>query len=241
METTGTIGKLTAKPRRQRGKEAASKLRQGGWIPAICYGGQYAPISLSVDPVALKRALDPAKRKNTLIELTIEEEGKTESLNVMLKDYQVDELKQVVLHADFMRVALDQVIDVAVPLQLIGKAEGVKLGGTQHQVFRTLPVRCLPAKIPTMFEIDITALLIGMSLQVKHLVVPEGVTVNLPENQTIALVMAPRKVEEVAVVAEVGVEGAAPAEGAEPAAEGAAAPAVEEKEAKKGGKEKKEK
>ncbi len=236
METSGTIGMLKAELRNGRGKELAAKLRQKGLIPAVCYGGKEPPLSLAVDPAQLKRALDPAKRKNRLIKLTIEG-GKTE--HVMLKDYQVDDLKQVVLHADFMRVGLDQVIEVAVPLKLVGKSEGVKLGGTQHQVFRTLPVRCVPEKIPTEFEIDITPLQIGQSLQVKHLQVPEGVKVGLPENQTIALVMAPRKVEEAAAVAaEPGAEGAAPAEGAEGAApaEGAAAPAEEKK-----GKEKKEK
>jgi large subunit ribosomal protein L25 len=233
METTSTIGKLRAETRTGTGKERAAKLRQKGLIPAICYGGKEGPTPLAVDPVALKKALDPAKRKNTLIELTIEG-GKTE--HVMLKDYQVDDVKRVVLHADFMRVGLDQLIDVAVPLTLIGKAEGVKLGGTQHQVFRTLPVRCVPGKIPTEFQIDITPLLIGQSLQVKHLQVPEGVKIELPENQTIALVMAPRKVEEVAAAAEPGAEGAAPAEGAEgaaPAEGAAAAPAEEKKKEKK--------
>jgi large subunit ribosomal protein L25 len=239
METTSTIGKLTAQARQQRGKEAAAKLRQAGAIPAICYGGKEPPVALAVNPGELKRALDPAKRRNTLIELTIEDQGKTEQINVMLKDYQVDSLKQVVLHADFLRVDLDQLIDVEVPFQLTGKSEGVKLGGTQHQVFRKLPVRCLPGKIPTLFEMDITALLIGQSMQVKHLIVPEGVKVNLPENQTIALVMAPRKVEEAAAVVTEAVEGAAPAEGAEAKpAEGAEAKPAEEKD-KKDKKEKK--
>jgi len=219
METTSTsIGKMTAKRRTTNGKEAAAKLRAAGLIPAVCYGKAVPTIPITVDPVALKKALDPARRHNTVITLTVEADGQpSETFNVMLKDHQEDTLKRVLLHADFVRVADDQVVAVTIPLILEGKSEGVKLGGTLHQVFRELPVRCIPSRIPTLVTVDISALQIGDSVQVKDLKgVTEGVTVALPQNQTIALCMAPRKVvEETAAAPAEGAEGAAPAEGAE--------------------------
>jgi large subunit ribosomal protein L25 len=236
MESTTTTGKLAAQRRTTKGKEQAAKLRQKGLIPAVCYGRGAESIPLTVDPVALKRALDPGKRQNTVIELLVEDGKTTERLSVMLKDYQVDPIKRTVLHADFVRVNVDEVIEVKVPLLLEGKPEGVKQGGNLHQVFRTLPVRSKPRDIPVSISLEVSALNIGDALRVKDIQgLPTTATIALPLNQTVASVMAPRKVQEAvteAALAE-GAEGA-PAEGAE-GAEGAA-PAEDkgvEKEEKK--------
>jgi len=232
MESTSTTGKLTAQRRTTKGKEQAAKLRQKGLIPAVCYGGGES-IPLTVDPVALKKAMDPARRRNTVIELQVEDGTSSERLSVMVKDYQVDPMKQTLLHADFVKVAEDEVIDAKVPLLLTGKPEGVKVGGNLHQVFRTIPVRCTPRRIPVSMTLDVTALNIGDSLRVKDLAaMAEGVTIALPPNQTLALVMAPRKVVEAAAEAAVAVEGAEGAPAAE-GAEGAPAAAPEKKDEKK--------
>jgi large subunit ribosomal protein L25 len=228
MESTSTIGKLTARRRQGTGKEQAAKLRQQGLIPAVCYGRGTEAIPLVVSPVELKKALDPSKRRNTVIELVVQDGDRSERLSVMLKDYQTDPIRETLLHADFVRVREDEVIEANVPLVLEGKPEGVKAGGNLHQVFRTVPVRCRPHLIPVSLSLDVSALNIGDALRVKDLAtMPEGVTLALPVNQTLALVMAPRKVQE-------AVEAAAPAEGA-PAegGEAAAAPAEEAEDKEK--------
>jgi len=227
-QMTAQVGKLTAQIRKGVGKSIANKLRADGRIPAVVYGKKAANLMLTVDPVALKKSLDPGKRHNTVIDLTIEDEGKSEVVTVMLKDYQIDTIKQTVLHADFIRVSLDEEIDVSVPLVLEGRPEGVKFGGNLHQVFRDLPVSCKPHQIPSSISTDVSAMQLNDSIQVKDLPLAEGVKVNLPLNQTVALVMAPKKVAEEELGADV--EGAA--EG-EVAAEGEAkkeeAPAKKDK------------
>lgn len=228
METQqSTIGKLAATRRREKGKGVARKLRAKGFVPAVCYGRGAESIPLTVDPVALRKCLDPGKRHNTVIELTVADGDKSELMKVMLKDYQIDTLKRTVLHADFIRLAEGQAVVVSVPLLLEGKPEGVKLGGQLHQVFRELPVSCMPEKIPISVSIDVSALLVGQSVQVKDIKVDEGVTITLPQNQTVALVITPRKEREEVVAVEGAVEGVA-AEG-EAAAEGAEGEAKEDK------------
>jgi large subunit ribosomal protein L25 len=174
METQSSIGKLSATRRQEKGKGLARKLRAKGLIPAICYGQKHEAISLVVDPSELRRALDPARGQNTVITLAIEHEGKTEQLTVMLKEYQLDSLTQTLLHADFMLVSLDQIVDVTVPLDLLGKPEGVKLGGTLHQVFRKLPVSCKPGDIPSALQADVSALELNEGIQIKDLTLPDG-------------------------------------------------------------------
>jgi len=218
------VGKLEVRVRRDHGKGYAHKLRQAGKIPAVCYGGGEGPIALALDPKALKDALDPEKRQNTVITMTLKGDGADRQLTVMLKDYQTDPIKNTVLHADFVRVDLTKEIKVTVPLLLTGKPEGVKIGGILHQVFRMIDVACLPDRIPTKLEADVSALNIGDALKASDIKVSEGVRVTLDPKQSIAVVVAPKEEkEEEAAAVEGAVEGA---EGAVAPAEGAAAGAA---------------
>lgn len=192
MEAQTEVGKLVVQRRDKSGKGHARKLRATGKIPAVCYGPDAETIHLALDPEALKKALDPGRRGNTVIELTVEGAPAGEQLTVMLKDYHMDPIRQTLVHADFVRVKLDQEVHVSVPLILAGRPEGVKLGGTLHQVFRDLPVTCTPGKIPAEFSVDVSHLQLNDLVQIKDLDIPDGVTVELPETQTIGLVMAPR-------------------------------------------------
>ena len=217
------VGKLEVEVRTGHGKGFAHKLRATGRIPAVCYGGGDEPIALALDPKALHDALDPEKRKNTVITMTVKGGGADRQLTVMLKDFQTDPIKRTVVHADFIRVDLTKEIQVTVPVVLTGKAEGVKIGGILHQVFRMVDVACLPDRIPVKLEADISALNIGDALHASELAVTAGVRVLLDPKQSVAVVVAPKeeKVAEEAVAAEgavvEGAEGAAaaaPADGA---------------------------
>jgi large subunit ribosomal protein L25 len=216
------VGKLEVRIRKDHGKGYSHKLRQAGKIPAVCYGLGEEPISLALDPKELKDALDPEKRQNTVITMTLKGDGTDRQLTVMLKDYQTDPIKNTVLHADFVRVDLQKEIEVTVPLLLTGKAEGVKVGGILHQVFRMVDVACLPDRIPTKLEADVSALNIGDALKASDVKVAEGVRLLLDAKQSVAVVVAPKeeKAEEAAAVegAVEGAEGAAAAPGAEGAA-----------------------
>src|SRR3569833_1944490 len=88
------VGKLTVTLRNTSGKGAATKLRQQGLVPGICYGaspdGRIEPLAISVNVKQLRAALDPVRKANTVLDLTIEGEGKTHRLHALVKDYQID-------------------------------------------------------------------------------------------------------------------------------------------------------
>lgn len=229
-------GKLNAQVRSTTGSSAVRKLRAQGKIPAICYGAGVDPVALVLDPSELIKALDPQKGQNTLLYMNIE--GETKAVPVMLKDVQRDKLRGGLTHADFIRVNTDQPVRVTVPIVLNGKPEGVKNGGTLHQVYRSLTMLCVPAKIPTKVEIDVSHLGMGQALHVSDLKLGDGMTAALAPTSTLCVVTAP-KAEKAAEAAE-GAEGAAAAEAGEakkddkaakapaakaPAAGGAKAPA----------------
>jgi len=217
------------------GKAASRRMRNGEQIPAVAYGKGLDAMPLSVAPADVAKVLKSEYGQNTLIELSID--GK-EKLTSMLREYQMHPVSRHLLHADFIKVEENQMIDVEVPLELVGKSVGVTAGGILDVVYRKVPLRCLPADIPLKIVHDVTALELLDMVAAKDLALPKGVSLRIPPDRTVAGVFGkPVEEEEVAVVAP-GAPGApgAPAAGAAgapgaPAAAGA--PAAGAADAKK--------
>ena len=218
-----TTTTLEAKAREGSGKGFARRTRLEGQIPAIVYGKHLkAPVSISVDPLAIKAAISTPRKLNTLITLKV---GGSSHM-VMLKDYQQDPVTRAVLHADFIDVRETDQVRVNVPLILVGKAVGVAEGGILSQQRREIEVFALPGAIPEKIEVDVTALKVAQAMHINDVKMPEGVTVKSHVNYTVAVVAIPEAEVVAVVAAPVAVEGAAAgaAAGAAPgAAPGAAA------------------
>lgn len=213
--------KVPAIRRTESGKGPARRLRREGRIPATAYGKEMKAESLAVSPKDLLGVLKSEHGRNSVIELAVEGEGKH---TVLLADYQYHPVSREFLHADFLQIHLDRPVEVDVPFELTGKAKGVVMGGVLRQVYRKLPISCLPEQIPVKIGHDVTELELDGHVAVRDLSLPEGVTVRLDENRTVAAVVTETKrgeEEEEAAAAE-----AAPTEAA------AAAPGAETPEAK---------
>ncbi|HVK64934.1 MAG TPA: 50S ribosomal protein L25/general stress protein Ctc [Polyangium sp.] len=218
------IIKLSASRRQESGKGPSNRLRRTGNIPAICYGKGLEAFPVAVSPKALLEVLKSAHGKNSVIELAVEGSDK---LTVMVRDYGYHPISRELVHADFLQVKLDQPVDVEIPVRCVGKSKGVAGGGILQQIFRNLPIRCLPEKIPALVEIDISELDLGDTVKAGAVPLPEGVKTRLPEDQTVVVVAIPEKGEEAAAATPgaPGAPAAAPAAGAKgaaPAAKGAA-------------------
>jgi large subunit ribosomal protein L25 len=223
---------LKAQARAAAGKSEARRLRREGLVPAIAYGKGLASTPITVTPKEVAAILKSDLGKNTVLELEVG--GK--KLLAMIRDFALHPVKRELSHVDFIEVKLDKAVDVEVPLFAVGKAVGVTKGGVLRIVHRTVPVRCLPDRIPVKLEADVTHLELGQHVSTQDLKLPEGVTVRLLPEQTLVAVVAPEKeVEEVVP----GVPGAVPVGGSvapgapgAPAVAGAVAPAAEAAPAK---------
>ena len=200
---------LKAEVREGTGKGVARKLRAGGKIPAIFYGSHAQTIPLIVDPKELSLTLQTEAGGNVLIDLEIKRDGQSERKVVMVKELQFDHLQKRALHADFYEVAMDVMVTVEVPIHLIGKPEGTKMGGILEQVRRVIEIQCLPGDIPKSIDIDVSALKIGDSIHIHDIQVEKAKIIS-DTNFTIATVVPPvveeKKVEEVAAEAVEGAE-----------------------------------
>ena len=198
------------------GKGVARKLRAAGRIPGIVYGRAQQAVPISLDPKLLRRILTRSDAGlNTLLELDVEGGGALHGKPVLVRDLQRDPVKGEYLHADLFAVDLQQKIQVAVPIHVVGKAKGVELGGILDHSLRELDLFCLPTAIPREIQVDVSALDVGDSLHVRDLVLPEGVELRSDAELSVVSVVLPAV--EVAPT---------PAEAA-PVVEGEAAPAAE--------------
>lgn len=172
------FGKLTVQRRHSSGKGNARKLRAQGRIPGVCYGYQIdQPLPITVGVRELKESLDPAKRQNTVIEMTVEDNGQVErSVTVMVKDYQIQKIRRELLHVDLIAIDKEKEVIAEAPIEYTGKAKGTVTGGQLHVVRRSVEVRCKPADIPSKIIHDITELDNGGVIHVSDLVLPDGVS-----------------------------------------------------------------
>lgn len=222
---SAAITNVAATTRTTRGKGAARRLRNGGQIPAVAYGkGLDQAIALSVTPKDIIAVLKSERGQNTVLKMQVPD---APELLVLIKSYSLHPVARTLEHVDFVEVKLDRPVDVDVPLVATGKPIGLANGGVIRQVYRTVPVRALPDRIPLKIEVDISGLDIHESLHASALPVPEGVEVRLAAEQTVIAIVAPEKdrSEEEAAAAPGAAAGAAPAAGAAAAGKAPAAAA----------------
>jgi large subunit ribosomal protein L25 len=227
-----SAGQLTVHIRNTSGKGAARQLRLTGAVPGVLYGatekGKVEPTSIAVNVKALKAALDPVRKQNTVITLTVEGEGSPGTLTALLKEFQLDSLRRDITHVDLLAIDPNKEVDADVPFEFIGKPAGAVDGGHLHIVMRSLHVRCKPASIPIKLEVDVSPLKIADALHVSDVKLPAGVVSMTGLGQAVVTCAAP---EAEPVAAEVAPDAAAAAAGAAPAA---GAPAEAGKDAKGG-------
>ena len=175
---------LQAEVREQSGKGPARQLRMRGLIPAIYYGPGTDAVKLAVSPDAVSKALRGEYRRNQLLELEIDGEKKL----AITKDLAVHPLSRALLHVDFYAVSEDRPVETTVPFLTSGRSKGVLSGGDLRKLFRVLPIRAVPHKVPAAITLDITDIDQGEDVLVQDLKLDDGVTVTYPATRRVLYV-----------------------------------------------------
>ncbi|HZD87532.1 MAG TPA: 50S ribosomal protein L25 [Gaiellaceae bacterium] len=218
----GERAKLSVEQRERVGSRETRRLRRDGLVPGVLYG-RGEPVAICVPERELRRALTGEGGLHAILDVEVGDTGKSHAS--ILKDYQVDPVRGGVTHIDLQEVRLDQPIQAAVAVHLLGAddAPGVREGGVLSQPLRELNVQALPLEVPERLEADVSGMLTGDTLRVSDMRAPEGVVLLDDPETVVATVTAPTRVVEPEEVLEEAegemVEGEEPAEGE--AAEGA--------------------
>jgi len=180
---------LTTENRAETGKGAMRRLRAQGLTPAVFYGPGSSAVKLAVSPKSLLHALQTPYKRNQVIALQVGGERKL----AMVRELQVHPLSRQIQHVDFYEVDMTRTVDVKVPFTTEGRAKGVVAGGELTVVFRELPLRATPDRVPALVKVDVTNMELGDALRVKDLTLPEGASVLLDPERSIVTCAEPRK------------------------------------------------
>jgi large subunit ribosomal protein L25 len=166
---------VQAEARTDEGKGASRRLRHAGKVPAVVYGADKAPVSISLNHNQFIRHLEEEAFYAHILTLIVDGEKD----QVVLKDLQRHPANDnKILHADFLRVDATHEMTMTVPVHFIGEdvAPGVKAGGLVSHLMTEVEVACLPQDLPEYIEADISKLDMDESIHLSELALPKGVS-----------------------------------------------------------------
>jgi large subunit ribosomal protein L25 len=176
------------------GKNANRRLRAGGEVPAVVYGAGLGSVPIQVAERRVFDILRSGSGSNTVFLLQLH--GTDQQRHAMIRELQTDALTGKLVHIDFQRIELDKKVQVEVPIELVGEAQGVKTeGGMLDFVTREVEVECLPNTIPPHLDLDVSALHVGQHVEAGQLQLPEGVEL-LTEPERVIVSIAARQAAE---------------------------------------------
>ena len=222
-----TVRQMKASARSQGSKGAARAERRAGRVPGVIYGDGQPPLNVSVDHAELKQRIYAGRFLTTICELDLD----GTKHRVIPRDYQLDPVKDLPIHVDFLRLGEGAQIRVRIPVHVMNaeQAPGVKRGGTVNIVTHTVEVVCSADAIPASIDVDVSGLEINYSKHLDEVTLPPNVRVVGRLDQTLVTIVPPSGyAEEMKAAAEAAAAAAAaavaaaaagtPAEGAAPAA-----------------------
>jgi len=195
------IEELKADARTTQGSASSRQLRRAGKVPGILYGHGQAVEMLSLPGDALRRAIETGHR---LVTLRLGDRQE----RALVREVQFDTWGQAILHVDFGRVALDEIVSVEVEIVSHGTPKGALAGGVLEQPLRRVSVACKADAIPDQIRVEVERMDLNDKIQVKDLPVPEGVKIT-EDPEAIVFIVKETREEEAAVAAPAAEAGAA--------------------------------
>lgn len=191
---------LPAVSREESGKADVRRMRRNhDTMPAVIYGAKKKPQSIAIEHRHMLRALMDEAVYSQILELDVD--GKKEK--VVLKALQRHPYKQIIMHADFLRVSAKEKLHMHIPLHFINEenSPGSKQGGVFTHTLNEVEVSCLPAALPEFIEVDLANIELDGSVHLSELVMPEGVELvalagETPHDSVVASVHMPKQQAE---------------------------------------------
>ncbi|MEM9557313.1 MAG: 50S ribosomal protein L25 [Acidobacteriota bacterium] len=182
---------LEVEPRETTGKGSNRRLRAAGHVPAVVYGGDLDSTKIQVSRRAFEELVRGVADENPVFRLHLA--GTDKKRHAMIREIQADPITGHLVHIDFIRISMDEEVELSVQLEIVGDAPGVKSdGGILDFVTREVEIACLPDKIPASIHVDISGLEIGDHVEAGALQLPDGVRLREDEGRVLVSIQAPR-------------------------------------------------
>lgn len=186
---------LEATVRDRVGKGAARALRRDSKIPAVIYGDKQPPLPIAISYKEAFMKLHGGGFMSTVA--TIDVDG--DKIKVIPKAYELDPVRDFLMHIDFLRVAKGARLAVEVPVVFENEdtSPGIKRGGVLNVVRYTVELECPADAIPENIVADLADLDLGDGVHISAVTLPEGVTPTITDRDfTIATIATPAGIKE---------------------------------------------
>lgn len=185
---------LKVAERTEFGSRTSRRLRREGLVPGVVYTSGEPARAFQADGHDLGLFIGEG---HALFDLEIEGE---KAVPVVVKEEQRHPVRGHLVHLDCQQVSLDTKIqaDVAIELEGVDDAPGVREGGIMEHVTREITIEALPTDIPDVITFDVSAMVIGDTVQLDQVPAPDGAefVADAPEELTVATLNPPRIAEE---------------------------------------------
>lgn len=165
---------LEAAIRTDLGKGASRRLRHADKVPAILYGGEEAPVALTLDHNKVNNAADFEAFYSHVLTLNID--GKP--VEALVKDMQRHPYKPKIMHIDFQRIIAGEELHTSVPLHFVNEDQSaaIKAGGIAEHHVNEIEITCLPKDLPEFIEVDMANVEMDHTVHLSDLTLPAGVS-----------------------------------------------------------------
>lgn len=178
------------------GSGDARRLRASGRVPAVVYRKGQDSKSVTLDTHSFS-LMARGKPHSQIFKFNGSKD--IAGLLGLVKSVQMEPIKGTLEHIEFLAVTEDQNVTVNIPIAITGTPECVRLGAaTISQMSYEITIECLPTKIPTTFNLDISGLEAGASLHASDLSLPEGVVLKSVQGLTIVTAFVEKRAAEAA-------------------------------------------
>lgn len=181
---------LTAEPRNDFGKNAANRLRAGGFVPAVVYSHGETH-NVKVSEKALFALFKGKISESVIFDLKIDGQN-SDDLMAFVKDYQTEPVTGKITHLDMYRVTRGEKIKTKVPIEFIGTAAGTKSGGMVEFYQHEIEVECFPGDLPEKVTVDISGLEIDANIHAREIALKDSVKLETNPEQILVAVHSPK-------------------------------------------------
>ncbi|MFA4951197.1 50S ribosomal protein L25/general stress protein Ctc [Brevundimonas sp.] len=145
------------------GTGGARAARRAGLVPGVLYGGDKAPVAISVNERDFRKSLYTGKLLGHLVKLKY---GK-ETQSVIAREVQFDPVSDRPLHFDLMRVDEKQTITIDVPVHFINEDQcgAFRQGGSLEVVRHSVEVKVRADHIPEDLIVDLAGHKLGDTIR----------------------------------------------------------------------------
>ncbi|SEC26260.1 50S ribosomal protein L25 [Paenibacillus sp. GP183] len=167
------------------------QLRAQGQVPAVVYSGRMDNEHVAVEEKLIRAALK--SNPHAILEVVLPSKKKHP---VLIHQVQKDSLSGKLLHIDFLQINMKEKLDTPVAVHYSGESVGTKEGGILQIEMHEVMVRCMPNKLPSSLDIDISKLNIGDKLLVSDLEVSKDVEILTDPEAVLVTILAVQKLDE---------------------------------------------